>query len=158
MAIKAIINGIEFTCDTAKEARELAGLPMSNGSTTRGPEVTDEKRRPGRPRGSTNGESKRQKTAERHLSSTLQFLKLIERKGAAGAANEDLVGAMNLKGSRGVGGALVAVGRILNEYLALNPSQVFKMTGHGDERRWIRKRTVTEAIQELELSTNGGGS
>lgn len=135
MSYHITISGIEVACDTPEEVMSLLGLSKPKG--------------PGRP--PKHGQPIRAIKEIADLHKTHKFLKLLIECGQSGAAASQIVDRLSLNGARGIGGALVAVRKVLLGF-NFNPSEVFKMIGFRSDRRWKRGTKAEEALILVEGS------
>ena len=135
-----IIDGFPVECNSPEDVLRMIRAAKDT-TITRGP---------GRP--PLNGKSKRELKQTKELKSTLALLQALSRK-PKGISAEEIVIALGLKGTRGVGGGLVTVKRVLREK-GVQPDEVFSMESFGTERRWIPGDGLAQTIKELEAATN----
>lgn len=145
MPIRVTIGGAVFECDTAVEAREIAGI--TGNSCDLG--LVEPKRRPGRPRGSRNGKSPIDALESGKRAKTIALLRAIGKAGKRGINSEAVATAMELGGTQGVGGALRTVGRHLSE-IGSHSADVIKMGGEPGHRLWRGGASLPQALERLE--------
>jgi hypothetical protein len=90
----------------------------------------------------------RERKAAQDVQSTLDFLRLLQAAGNAGARSPQIVEALKLKGARGVGGALITVKRILRTE-GFDPDMVFRMRGVRAARRWKAGSQLESAVAKI---------
>ena len=151
MKYKVIVRpdgAVEYECDNMADAIEFARRASTNGAQA----PTTDRQGPGRPRNRGRVENSKSKA---ETSSTLVLLTALAEANSSGLTSEDVVRVLNLAGSRGVGGALIKVRRVLRE-LEMKKNDAFRSVGHPGKGRWRSGPRIVEAIEALKHKGRSG--
>ena len=143
MSIQITMAGVQARCDTPGEAASLIRL-LSNGHSV---ELSEAPHR-GRGRPPANGHTPAHvQKSEGDCTKTLLFLKLLQ-DNPSGASSADIAKALDIRDTRGVGGVMVRVKRVIAAH-GFQSDDIFKMRGIRGNRRWKPCGHLPQAIAKI---------
>lgn len=124
-------------------------------ATTQGLESRPEPESRPRGRPPVNGVPRRELRDENSRTTAVALMRALNTAGNAGLDADAMVRALGIRGTKGIGGALISVRRVL-QTAGFQPESAYRMLGERGHRRWKAGSQIQDVIAKL--APNGESS